>query len=62
MVERMPLVKEEDEFLTPPPVVNDAAFKRMCEVLNLDEDEQRLTRIAVASYEVAKQNVGDGKH
>ena len=58
----MPLSKEEEEFLMLPPVVNEVAFKRMCDVLNLDDEEQRLARAAVATYEVAKQDVSDGKH
>jgi len=53
--------KPEEDFLTPAPTVNDAAFIRMCGILELTDDEQRLARMAISTYETAKQR-HDGKN
>jgi hypothetical protein len=50
----------ELDFITPASPVNDAAFERMCQVLELSEDERILTRMAISNYETQKQR-GDGK-
>jgi len=57
----MAITKTEEEFLTPAPTVNEAAFTRMCAVLELDESERQLVRMAISTYETAKGR-HDGKH
>jgi hypothetical protein len=53
--------KQDEEFLTPASTINEAAFNRMCGVLDLSEDEQRLVRMAISTYETAKRR-HDGQH
>lgn len=55
---RMALTKEEEEFLTPLPLLNDAAFKLMCEKLQLSDQERQFAWITIASYEMSKKTVG----
>jgi len=51
-----------DDFLVPPPVVNDAAFERVCSVLDIaDPEERQLARMAIGAYETVKQRHSD-KH
>jgi hypothetical protein len=55
------VTKKEEEFLTPASTINELAFNRMCSVLDLAEDERRLARMAISTYETAKQR-HDGQH
>jgi hypothetical protein len=46
----------EEEFLTPEPVINDAALREAYRVGEInDEDTRRLVRFAILAYEVAKK-------
>lgn len=55
------VTKQDEGFLTPASTITEAAFARMCGVLDLSEDERRLARMAISTYETAKQR-HDGKH
>ena len=53
--------KEQLDFITPASPVNEPAFERMCAVLELDESDRQLVRMAISTYETAKGR-HDGKH
>jgi hypothetical protein len=53
--------KVEEKFLTPAPTINEAAFKVLCEVLELDDEEQQIARLVISTYETAKER-HDGRH
>ena len=59
--EIMAMTEAEKEFLTPASPVNEAAFSKMCAVLELDASERQLARMAISTYETAKGR-HDGQH
>jgi hypothetical protein len=52
--------KEQLDFITPASPVNEPAFERMCKILDLSDEDRRLARMAVSTYETAKGR-HDGK-
>ena len=48
--------RAEEEFLTPAPVINEAALREAYRLGGIDdEDTRRLVRFAILAYEVAKE-------